>query len=64
VESLKEVVMENIAEILVPVVSSAGLLAATVLAARLVRLDGYGHRPAPRGDEWSVDGLPSRPYGC
>ena len=37
---------------------------ATVLA-KMVRADGYGMRPAPRGvDEWTAHGLPSRPYGA
>jgi hypothetical protein len=30
----------------------------------LVALDGYGVRPAPRGDDdWTAHGLPSHPYG-
>lgn len=41
------------------------LVFAAVVLAKLVRADGYGMRPAPRGyDDWSVDGLPSQPYGC
>lgn len=50
------------------VVAAVGLvlvvgLLATALA-RLVARDGYGHRPAPRGvEEWTANGLPSRPYG-
>ena len=36
----------------------------TVAATRLVALDGYGQRAAPRSvEEWSANGLPSRPYG-
>jgi hypothetical protein len=49
-------------------IAAAGIvaLAAALGAAvyRVVAQDGYGHRPAPRGtDEWSANGLPSRPYG-
>jgi hypothetical protein len=41
------------------------LVFAAVVLAKLVLADGYGLRPAPRGyDDWSVDGLPSHPYGC
>ena len=40
----------------------AGLLATALV--RLVGRDGYGHRPAPRGvEDWTANGLPSRPYG-
>jgi hypothetical protein len=54
--------METMAGSLIPILVAVALL---ITGARLVRLDGYGHRPAPRGtDDWSVDGLPSRPYGC
>lgn len=53
--------METITASLIPILFAAGLLGT---AAQLVRLDGYAHRPAPRGtDDWSVDGLPSHPYG-
>jgi hypothetical protein len=54
--------MENIAP------AASALLASALVAGsfvRLVRLDGHGHRAAPRGPEdWTADGLPSRPYGC
>ena len=38
------------------------LLVGTAIA-RIVSRDGYGHRPAPRTDDWSVGALPSHPYG-
>lgn len=38
------------------------LLVGTAIA-RIVARDGYGHRPAPRSDDWSVGSLPSHPYG-
>ncbi|MCZ3387021.1 MAG: hypothetical protein LH630_08670 [Actinomycetia bacterium] len=49
--------------------ASIGLLMLLVVVAtavvRVVALDGYGHRPSPRGTEdWDAHGLPSRPYGC
>ena len=41
----------------------AGLLATALV--RLVARDGYGHRAAPRGvEDWTANGLPSRPYGA
>lgn len=48
---------------LVGLVSVVGLL--TTALVRLVGRDGYGHRAAPRGvEDWTADGLPSRPYGA
>ncbi len=46
-------------------VVALGVISLLVVAAfRVVALDGYGQRPAPRGvDEWSANGLPSHPYG-
>ena len=47
----------------VALVAVAGLLATALV--RLVARDGYGHRPAPRRlEDWTANGLPSRPYGA
>ena len=38
--------------------------AAGLVLTKMIRLDGYGLRPAPRGtDDWDAQGLPSHPYG-
>jgi hypothetical protein len=38
-------------------------MAATVSLAKLIVLDGYGSRSAPRRvDGWDASGLPSKPY--
>jgi len=52
-------------ELIVLAALTVVLVAAAIVLAKLVLADGYGMRPAPRGhDDWSVDGLPSHPYGC
>jgi len=51
-------------ELIVLSTLAAVLVGAAIVLAKLVLADGYGMRPAPRGyDDWSVDGLPSHPYG-
>ena len=39
--------------------------AAAAVLGKMLRADGYGMRPAPRGvEEWTAHGLPSHPYGA
>lgn len=45
------------------IIISAALILLLLLTVRIVRQDGYGHRPPPRSHEpWSVGTLPDAPY--
>jgi len=45
------------------IIISVALTLLVLANLRLVRQDGYGHRPPPRSHEpWSVGVLPSGPY--
>ncbi len=55
----------SVAAEIVAAVGILGLAIALIVAIRrVIAQDGYGHRAAPRGiEDWSANGLPSRPYG-